>query len=126
MLDDFAAVVTAGTNDAALLARLDWMAVKPKVILDVGCGVGEMSAKLQIRYPDALVLAMDISQHMIEAARQQTSLPNCVCADRLEICIEQNKVRKQNRFKFMLTLNINIYLLLPENDRTQVPPSGNL
>ncbi|RDI41699.1 Malonyl-[acyl-carrier protein] O-methyltransferase [Aquicella lusitana] len=54
-----------------ILSRLAWMTLKPEVIVDAGCGTGEMSARLQACYPDARVIALDISEPMITYAKQQ-------------------------------------------------------
>lgn len=63
-----------------MLARLDWMTLAPKVIIDAGCGIGELSADLQVRYPDAHILAIDASLPMLEhpAPSQKTAR---ICAD---------------------------------------------
>lgn len=64
-----------------MLNRLDWMTIKPKRILDVGCGTGEMSLALQQRYPEATVIALDSSEAMINHTKQHAALATCVCAD---------------------------------------------
>ena len=61
-----------------LFERLDWMTVKPTVVLDLGCGTGDDSVRLQQRYPDAKVLAVDNAYSMVEHA--QLGFPCCVCA----------------------------------------------
>lgn len=62
-----------------MLSRMDWMTLKPKTIVDIGCGTGEMSIELQKRYPDAHLLAFDLSQPMLDYAKKTVS--RCVCAD---------------------------------------------
>ena len=75
----------AGTYDAAavlhaevrgnLLARLDLMKLAPRVAVDVGAGTGHASLALIRRYPKALIIALDSSQRMLQAAgRRQTWL----------------------------------------------------
>lgn len=64
-----------------MVQRLDLMTLNPKIILDLGCGTGEMSVKLQKRYPNAQILALDLSQTMIEYAKSYSSLSSCICAD---------------------------------------------
>ena len=69
----------AGTYDAVavlqreiadrLLARLDVVRLKPKFILDVGCGTGYDARKLMKRYPRARVLGLDIVEAMARRAR---------------------------------------------------------
>lgn len=64
-----------------MLSRLDWMTLQPNVIVDLGAGVGEMSAHLQTRYKDAHVITLDVSEHMVQHAKQHIPSLNCVCAD---------------------------------------------
>lgn len=52
-----------------MLARLDWVTLAPQVVLDVGCGVGEMSGLLQKRYPDAQVISIDLSEDMLQSVK---------------------------------------------------------
>lgn len=61
--------------------RLQWMTLQPSVILDCGCGVGEMSTKLKTRYPNACVIASDLSLPMLCHGRSASSSPFFVCAD---------------------------------------------
>jgi malonyl-CoA O-methyltransferase len=75
----------AGTYDAPavlqaevrgnLLARLDLMKLTPRVAVDAGAGTGHASHALIRRYPKALIIALDSSQRMLQAAgRRQTWL----------------------------------------------------
>lgn len=64
-----------------LLSRLEWLTLQPQVVLDAGCGLGEMSVQLQARYSAARVVALDNSDLMIQHAREQTKHPRCLCAD---------------------------------------------
>jgi malonyl-CoA O-methyltransferase len=67
-----------------LLARLDLMALAPRVAVDAGAGTGHASRALKRRYPKSLVIAVDTSQRMLQAAgRQQSWLRRFarVCAD---------------------------------------------
>jgi malonyl-CoA O-methyltransferase len=54
-----------------LLARLDLMALEPRVALDAGAGTGHASQALIRRYPKALIIALDASQGMLQAAGRQ-------------------------------------------------------
>ena len=56
-----------------ILSRLDWMTLKPKQILDVGCGLGEQSVKLKNRYPEAQVFALDMSEDMLCYAKNHSA-----------------------------------------------------
>lgn len=42
---------------------------KPRLVVDLGCGPGELTAELCARWPDADVLGVDSSPEMIEAAQ---------------------------------------------------------
>jgi malonyl-CoA O-methyltransferase len=80
---DAAAVLHAEVR-GNLLARLDLMALTPRVVLDAGAGTGHASRALKRRYPKALVIALDSSQRMLQAARRQQSWLrpfDRVCAD---------------------------------------------
>lgn len=50
-----------------LLARVG--AERPRLVVDLGCGPGELTATLAARWPEAAVLGVDSSPAMIEAAR---------------------------------------------------------
>jgi len=80
---DAAAVLHTEVRDN-LLARLDLMALTPRVAVDAGAGTGHASRALKRRYPKSLVIALDTSQRMLQAAgRQQSWLRRFarVCAD---------------------------------------------
>ena len=80
---DASAVLHAEVRDN-LLARLDLMALMPRVVVDAGAGTGHASRALKRRYPKALVIALDSSPRMLQAAgRQQSWLRRFarVCAD---------------------------------------------
>ncbi|KUJ72621.1 malonyl-ACP O-methyltransferase BioC [Thiomicrospira sp. WB1] len=49
--------------------RLDLVTLTPERILDLGAGTGFLSVKLQRRYPKASLLSLDLSPHMLQAAR---------------------------------------------------------
>ena len=51
-----------------LLARLDLMALTPRVVLDAGAGTGHAARALKRRYPEGLVIALDTSRRMLQAA----------------------------------------------------------
>lgn len=66
-----------------LLSRLDWMTLQPRMILDLGCGTGEMGVKLRERYQNATVVALDNSDAMIQHAHRFGQ--PCVCGDAGEL-----------------------------------------
>lgn len=57
-----------------MLARLDWMTIKPKVILDIGSGTGEHSVRLQQRFPEALVISLDVTMPMLSQAQSKVNV----------------------------------------------------
>ncbi|MGH8179323.1 MAG: malonyl-ACP O-methyltransferase BioC [Steroidobacter sp.] len=68
---DAAAAVHAEIR-ARLLERLDIVRLQPAVVLDLGAGTGHAARALRQRYPDAQVIALDLSESMLrQAARQQ-------------------------------------------------------
>jgi malonyl-CoA O-methyltransferase len=80
---DGAAVLHAEVRDS-LLARLDLMALSPRVVVDAGAGTGHASRALIRRYPRSRVIAIDSSPCMLHAARRQQSWRrrfDRVCAD---------------------------------------------
>jgi malonyl-CoA O-methyltransferase len=69
---------------ALLLSRLDFTALAPRLILDVGAGTGHASRALKKRYPGARVIAVDFALGMlrISAAQRAWLRPfERVCAD---------------------------------------------
>lgn len=68
------AAVLAEAVGLDMLDRLQWMLIKPKVVLDIGCGVGKMSALLQERYQEAHMLALDRQLPMLQYAKEMQPL----------------------------------------------------
>ena len=80
---DAAAVLHTEVRDN-LLQRLDLMTVAPRVVMDAGAGTGHAARALIRRYPKALVIALDSSPRMLQAAGRQSSWLRRftrVCAD---------------------------------------------
>jgi malonyl-CoA O-methyltransferase len=59
---------------ADLLGRLDFYLQAPERVLDVGAGTGRGTALLKKRYPKAQVIAVDMAQPMLHAARRHQGL----------------------------------------------------
>jgi malonyl-CoA O-methyltransferase len=68
---DAAAALQQRVRDE-LVQRLGEFKLAPKSILDLGAGTGHGSRALKRRYPDALVVAVDIASGMLEHARRQS------------------------------------------------------
>jgi len=80
---DAAAVLHAEVREN-LLQRLQLVTLVPSVVLDAGAGTGHASRALKRRYPKALVVALDSSPQMLQAAGKQQSWLRPferVCAD---------------------------------------------
>ena len=54
-----------------MLARLDWMTMQPRLIVDAGCGTGEIASRLAELFPRARVLGVDIIDSHLELARSR-------------------------------------------------------
>lgn len=70
---DAAAVLQREIADR-LLARLEVVRLRPRVILDLGCGTGYGLRQLGRRYPRARLLGLDIAETMVRRARAQSGL----------------------------------------------------
>ncbi len=75
--------LAAGYSDASVVAReiarrlnvrLDYLAIEPKHVLDIGVGTGESLPSLYKRYPKAAVTGMDISLPMLLQVNRRRSL----------------------------------------------------
>lgn len=85
--NDYAdAAIIAKEAGQEMLARLDWVKLQPKVILDIGCGTGELSAALQKRYPEASVLSIDHAPSMLKHAKDEHgAMTICAPAEKLPV-----------------------------------------
>src|SRR5438046_9978630 len=71
------AAVLAREVGEQMLARLDFVKLQPRVIVDLGCGVGECTRLLHARYPLAKIIAMDSSRAMLAYAKNQIGRASC-------------------------------------------------
>jgi malonyl-CoA O-methyltransferase len=46
-------------------ARLDYLKIKPRTILDLGCGPSVFSKRLKARYPGATIVGLDMAYNML-------------------------------------------------------------
>lgn len=67
---DAAAVLQREVRDR-MLARLDYVRLAPRRVLDAGSGTGHGARALRARYPDAQVLELDLAEGMLREARRQ-------------------------------------------------------
>jgi malonyl-CoA O-methyltransferase len=67
-----------------LLERLDLVSLQPATVLDAGCGTGLAIRPLLRRYRRSRVVALDLSEGMLDHARRRKRwgrAPSLVCAD---------------------------------------------
>lgn len=78
-----------------MLERLDYVVLKPDVILDVGCGTGRGTQALMKRYRSAQVLAIDVSTGMLQQTRKKSGWwrkPSLLCGDAESLPLADNSV----------------------------------
>lgn len=63
-----------------LLQRLALIKIQPRYILDLGCGTGYFTSKLQQAFPDAVIVGLDIAFGMLNFATRFTQKLYC-CGD---------------------------------------------
>lgn len=79
-----AAAVLQQEVERRMLERLDYIRLRPRRILDIGCGTGRAAEALLRRYPKAEVLALDFALPMLAHARRRgrwLRRPRCICGD---------------------------------------------
>ncbi len=79
-------------GDKTTMKAFDKLKVRPKSILDVGCGGGSFTARLAQKYPDAKVVGLEISEQAIAFAKrgeQPSNLEFCL-SDRPEFNYPDN------------------------------------
>jgi malonyl-CoA O-methyltransferase len=84
---DSAAVLQTDVRNR-LLGRLEYVALEPKLLVDVGAGTAHASRELKRRYPGARVIALDIAPGMLREARRQQGWIrrfDRLCADALQL-----------------------------------------
>lgn len=91
--DYIKANVLANEVGKEMIMRLDWMTLKPHIILDVGCGPSDLTLALQSRYVKAFVLALDHSEAMLQyAQKRHPSLSSYLCADAAQLPLKDQSV----------------------------------
>jgi malonyl-CoA O-methyltransferase len=79
---DASAVLQARVREQ-LIARLDWIAFTPEVVLDLGCGTAHAAVALGRRWPGARIVAADFAPGMLREAdgREAAVRFERLCAD---------------------------------------------
>ena len=62
-----AASVIAEEAGQELVARLEWMSIAPRRVLNVGAGLGRLSDALQARFAQADIIHLEFNEAMLEA-----------------------------------------------------------
>ncbi len=88
-----------------LFERLDYIRLAPKRVLELGCGTGYASRKLQARFPNVPLIALDIAPTMCAYAQRQTPTrsllsrlfgtrmgPSFLCADAQQLPLGNESV----------------------------------
>jgi len=76
-----------GRRESQLLrfrVMLQSLKVAPRAVLDVGCGLADFADVLAQQFPDARYCGVDLSNGMVEAARQRRPDLDVQCLDILE------------------------------------------
>jgi len=80
-----------------LLERLDYIRLKPKAVLDLGCGTGVITADILKRYPKAHIIALDLALNMLKQTQQNSKgwfskKPSCLCSDAEKLPLSDNSL----------------------------------
>lgn len=73
-----------------LLERLEWMILKPNIILDIGCGIGDVAKELTKHAAE--VIAVDLSDAMLQYAKQTNDNIHWLCADAIKLPFQNNTI----------------------------------
>ncbi|RMH21619.1 MAG: malonyl-[acyl-carrier protein] O-methyltransferase BioC [Gammaproteobacteria bacterium] len=81
-----------------LIERLDYIRMKPQILVDLGCGTGEGIKLLKQRYSGAEVLGIDMAHAMLKVSKKKwprwslASKPKLVCADVEQLPLAEQSV----------------------------------
>lgn len=65
-----------------LLDRMKWLRLEPRRILDLGAGTGKALPELAARFPEAELIAVDLTENMLKvAARRPGAEPLVICGN---------------------------------------------
>jgi malonyl-CoA O-methyltransferase len=84
---DAAAVLQKLVRDE-MLSRLDLVKIKPKAILDAGCGTGHGSFGLQKRFGNAQVYSLDIALGMLQKTHAQRPFLHKILGKNSLVCAD--------------------------------------
>lgn len=75
-----------------MIARLDFVTLQPRRIVELGCGVGDSTLLLRERYPDAKIIALDSSADMLEYAKQRKIDADWFCGSVDNLPLQEHSV----------------------------------
>ena len=84
---DAAAVLQKLVRDE-MLSRLDLVKIKPKAMLDAGCGTGYGSFSLQNKFKNAQVVSLDIALGMLQKTKSQQPFLNKLFSKQHLLCAD--------------------------------------
>ncbi len=118
--EDFAAIQKHMVEE--IDQRLDFFLLKPKVCLDLGSGTGLLTRKLQNRFDEAYIYALDIAQPMLETMLEKNQKSNtlALCADVHKLPLQAESVDLIVS-SAMLQWSYDLPLLLKEVQRVLKP-----
>jgi len=110
---DAAAVLQREIADR-LLSRLEVVRLKPRTILDVGCGTGYDLRQLARRYPRARILGLDIAETMARRARSKSGLWQRMTGRRLFACGDAERLPLASASVDMVISNLTLQWCDPQ------------
>jgi malonyl-CoA O-methyltransferase len=77
-----------------MIERLGWIAFEPENVIDLGCGTGRAAIALAKRWPQARIVALDLSPGMMRETGRRDETGRCerVCADALAVPLRDTSV----------------------------------
>ena len=102
---DAAAVLQKLVRDE-MLSRLDLVKIKPKAILDAGCGTGHGSFALQKRFLGAQVVSLDIALGMLQQTKLQRPLMNKIFSHQQLLCADIENLPLTDNCVYMIWSNL--------------------
>lgn len=75
-----------------LLNKLEFIKIQPKIILDIGCGLGNLLPQLKAKYVNAETIGVDLSYAMLQEGLKQYPDQNFIQADSAVLPFSDNSV----------------------------------
>lgn len=121
---DGAAVLQREIADR-LIARLDVVKLKPRVVVDAGCGTGYGTALLKRRYPRARLMALDLAQAMAARARSRLrgwwpALTRRIAPARGFLCADIERLPLANEGADLIVSNLALQWCDPKKALTEI------